>query len=131
MCVSTGDLLVERARLPLADAWLAASAGDFEQPLRATMEPKPAEPSAHATALAAGSFAVAGAAAPAQPVASTQTVLAPYSELPYARGGTKLEQVSHAVELGFDKTVSQAAFEGTLHPVLWASCAGCHRCKEC
>jgi len=49
-----------------------------------------------------------------------------YSELPNGRGGTNLESVNYAEEMGFDKARSVKAFQETLYPVLRANCSGCH-----
>lgn len=50
-----------------------------------------------------------------------------FVELPDGRGGVAVEPIAYTPEMGFDKAVSQKAFEETLYPVLRnGGCAGCH-----
>lgn len=49
-----------------------------------------------------------------------------YVELPDGRGGTNIEGFAITPEMGFDKSVSQAAFEQTVYPILRQNCSACH-----
>jgi len=49
-----------------------------------------------------------------------------FVELPDGRGGVNYEPVAYTDDMGFDKDVSQAAFEKTLYPILRKNCSGCH-----
>lgn len=49
-----------------------------------------------------------------------------YVELPNGRGGVNIEATVYDSVMGFDKKVSQAAFEKSVYPILRANCAGCH-----
>lgn len=69
---------------------------------------------------------------PAPPVASPglATQREGFVELPDGRGGVTYESISYPTPLEFDKSVSLAAFQETLYPLLRTNCAGCHNTEN-